>query len=230
MFSMISNSNHICDDGYGRKRFFMSKILYRKFSMIELLVVIAIIFILASLLFPALSKAKDATKRIVCLNNLKEINSGVSMYVTDNNGHFFHAYLPTGGYTWYNWTKGESYFACDYLMMNETKSGKTQHTLLDCPSNKTGAYYSSGWHIDYGWNFELGGNVSKGTRKIGTISNPSTIVTFLDVYNEYWISTGGNYWGISTTYCHSSGADYLFVDGHASWHKPNHFTDANFKP
>lgn len=204
----------------------------RGFNLVELLIVIAIIFILAGLLFPALSKARNATNKIVCLNNLKEIGSGISMYLMDNNEYFFHAYLPIGGYTWYNCTKGESYFARDYLQMNDTipaKNVKATHTLLDCPLNKTGAYYTSGYHIDYGWNFELGGDVSRGTKKIGIISNPSTMVTFLDVYDNFWISTTGNYWNISTTYCHSNGADYLFADGHASWQKADYFTNANFK-
>jgi len=92
------------------------------FTLIELLVVIAIIAILAAMLLPALSSAKQTALRVRCVNGLKQCGLAAHMYANDNAERLPYAFVMSGRMGNYNGVGAylDSWLACFSLTTNST--------------------------------------------------------------------------------------------------------------
>jgi len=186
------------------------------FTLIELLVVIAIIALLAALLLPALSGARERARRTTCMNNLRQFAMALEMYADDWYEKFpadkegLYPANPAKSTIYPHYIKTARTFWCPASGARRLK--KPTGDITDNGSSDPASYgYENNWYASYAFVFGL----STGNKS----SSPVPIVSDRGVYNtegtpgsyglpaDTDMKTGNHAWGINT----------LYLDGSVQW-------------
>src|SRR5204862_3858118 len=205
----------------------------RAFTLIELLVVIAIIAILASLLLPALARAKQQAKAVKCLSNEKQIALGYLLYASDNSD-----YLPLAAHAG-DAAPCQWFFEISIYIAKQTASYTglvAKANVVACPSARlekvfppstTPAFQAYG---GYGQNYVYLGYLLEEDRvKTTKVTKPTETCMNGDGLDP---APGLNWWNYGYLYPptlppwgtprvlpyvrHGKGGNYSWVDGHVS--------------
>jgi prepilin-type N-terminal cleavage/methylation domain-containing protein/prepilin-type processing-associated H-X9-DG protein len=188
------------------------------FTLIELLVVIAIIALLAAMLLPALSRAKESARAAQCLSNQRQIGLAVRLYADDNDDTFprsQHSAFANGQLAW------ERAIA-PQLGSTTTAWTNLLNGVYHCASSKlaTPLSYGMNVYLEVGPDDDYTGKPQT-WHKLARISKPSTTIIAAEpgtaadhIMAHFWISQADGFDEVDAKR-HAQKANYTFADGHS---------------
>jgi prepilin-type N-terminal cleavage/methylation domain-containing protein/prepilin-type processing-associated H-X9-DG protein len=193
------------------------------FTLIELLVVIAIIAILAAMLLPALSRAKEKANAACCLNNLKQWGLATQMFALENDDLLPKDGSPNGTSIdegWYiDLPRVIGLRTYKEMPWRTNASVSPGRSTWICPANTRRSNGNNLFH--YCLNEHVNGTGAGNQTKLSRVSRPIATV---------WLFDNGGLAGVAQqnnvhTNLHTQGAQFTFLDGHAQRFRNREYWD-----
>lgn len=186
------------------------------FTLLELVVTMGLVALLATLVLPALNRAKQRGQTVICLNNLRQWGLATQLYATDHEDYLPPDGTPNPGngttnFGWYIQLPQQLGLPRYHdLPWRTNANATTGFSVWICPANPRRSNGRNLFHYCLNAHVNGTGDNDRPVR-LGNLADVSSLVWLFDSKNLPAVG----YWGYTHTNLHQGGAQFLFLDGHA---------------